>query len=53
MKVTQCTIRENGHNGVLIDALPAIISGCHIANNGLDGILLEWPIETRVKGSGA
>ncbi|GAQ92804.1 hypothetical protein KFL_011450030 [Klebsormidium nitens] len=50
MTVDQCTIRENGHYGVCIDALPTTISRCRIEDNYLDGILLDWPHKTKVEG---
>eukprot|EP00243_Klebsormidium_subtile_P014027 TRINITY_DN9687_c0_g4_i1.p1 TRINITY_DN9687_c0_g4~~TRINITY_DN9687_c0_g4_i1.p1 ORF type:complete len:198 (-),score=26.64 TRINITY_DN9687_c0_g4_i1:396-989(-) len=48
MSADGCTIRENGQWGVCINALPATISRCHILDNYLEGILLEWP--DRVSG---
>ncbi|GAQ87670.1 hypothetical protein KFL_003690010, partial [Klebsormidium nitens] len=43
MSVDGCTIRENGQQGVAVNALPATITRCHISDNYLEGILLEWP----------
>lgn len=53
MTIDHCTVRSNGQYGICIDGPPSSISDCRITNNYLDGVWLDWPNKTRLKGSGA